>query len=38
MIGAGIHGNGRHWYSLTPEERVVAMKACYFSESSNKSR
>ena len=26
MIGAGVHGNGRHWYSLEPEERVIAMK------------
>lgn len=26
MIGAGLHGNGRHWYNLAPEERVIAMK------------
>lgn len=26
MIGAGVHGNGRHWYSVEPEERVIAMK------------
>ena len=26
MIGAGLHGNGRHWYSLEPEERVTAME------------
>lgn len=26
MIGAGLHGNGRHWDSVAPEERVIAMK------------
>lgn len=26
MIGAGVHGNGRHWYNLEAEERVIAMK------------
>jgi hypothetical protein len=26
MIGAGLHGNGRHWYSVAAEERVIAMK------------
>lgn len=26
MIGAGIHGNGRHWYNVSTEDRVIAMK------------
>lgn len=26
MIGAGLHGNGRHWYNVPAEERVIAMK------------
>lgn len=37
MIGAGLHGNGRHWYNVEPEERVIAMKvrqACYNPPSS----
>lgn len=28
MIGAGLHGNGRHWYNVEAEERVIAMKVC----------
>ncbi|KAJ5641362.1 hypothetical protein N7490_005362 [Penicillium lividum] len=32
MIGASLHGNGRHWYSLEPEERVVAMKYWWLCE------
>ncbi|KAJ5126575.1 hypothetical protein N7448_007354 [Penicillium atrosanguineum] len=32
MIGAGVHGNGRHWYSLEPEERVIAMKYWWLCE------
>ncbi|OGE50553.1 hypothetical protein PENARI_c016G09952 [Penicillium arizonense] len=32
MIGAGLHGNGRHWYSLEPEERVTAMEYWWFCE------
>ncbi|KAJ6121122.1 hypothetical protein N7523_005402 [Penicillium sp. IBT 18751x] len=32
MIGAGMHGNGRHWYHLEPEERVIAMKYWWLCE------
>lgn len=38
MIGAGVHGNGHHWYSLTAHERVVAMKVTYAIESSKEPR
>ncbi|KAJ5347065.1 hypothetical protein MYU51_019945 [Penicillium brevicompactum] len=32
MIGAGIHGNGRHWYSVSAEDRVIAMKYWWLCE------
>ncbi|KAK5790353.1 hypothetical protein VI817_007640 [Penicillium citrinum] len=32
MIGAGLHGNGRHWYNVEPEERVIAMKYWWLCE------
>lgn len=38
MIGAGVHGNGYHWYSLEPAERVVAMKVTCAIETSGKPR
>ncbi|KAJ5396776.1 hypothetical protein N7509_004889 [Penicillium cosmopolitanum] len=32
MIGAGLHGNGRHWYNVPAEERVIAMKYWWLCE------
>ncbi|KAJ5082020.1 hypothetical protein N7532_011063 [Penicillium argentinense] len=32
MIGAGVHGNGRHWYSVEKDERVIAMKYWWLCE------
>ncbi|CAG7917657.1 unnamed protein product [Penicillium olsonii] len=32
MIGAGIHGNGRHWYNVSTEDRVIAMKYWWLCE------
>ncbi|KAJ5182078.1 hypothetical protein N7449_012225 [Penicillium cf. viridicatum] len=32
MIGAGVHGNGRHWYNLEAEDRVIAMKYWWLCE------